>query len=258
MRTSFRHPPCRNLGAGLATRIHLCGDLSAEIEGRRIETRLRGRQGRLLFGYLVLNRVRRVRRDELLGAVWEDRAPSSPEAALSALLSKLRQLVAVEGRTDVRLVLPKDAWVDVEAVAEALHRAEGAVARSDWTSAWGPARVVQHIAARELMQGEASSWLDEKRLRLQAAYERSLELVAETCLEIGGSELDTAERAAHALVKVAPFRDSGYRWLMLVHERRGNRAEALRVYDDLRRLLRDELGTSPAPATQELHRSLLG
>jgi DNA-binding SARP family transcriptional activator len=44
---------------------------------------------------------------------------------------------------------------------------------------------------------------------------------------------------------------------MLVHERRGNRAEALRVYDDLRRLLRQDLGTSPAPVTQELHRSLL-
>ena len=143
-------------------------------------------------------------------------------------------------------------------MAEALHRAEAAVARAEWRSAWGPARVVQHIAARELMRGEECAWLDEQRRRLRNAYERSLELVAEACLEIGGGELDTAERAAHTLVEVAPYRESGYRWLMLVHERRGNRAEALRVYDDLRRLLRDELGTSPAPVTQDLHRSLLG
>jgi DNA-binding SARP family transcriptional activator len=33
----------------------------------------------------------------------------------------------------------------------------------------------------------------------------------------------------------------------------GNDAEALRLYDDLRRLLRDELGIVPSPATQELH-----
>src|SRR6185295_1557085 len=123
---SLRCPACRNLGASLATRIHLCGDLTAEVDGRRVETRLRGRQGRLLFGYLVLNRRRRVRRDELLGAVWEDDAPSSPDAALSALLSKLRQLVPLEGRADLRLILPDDAWVDVETVADALHRAEGA------------------------------------------------------------------------------------------------------------------------------------
>jgi DNA-binding SARP family transcriptional activator len=241
----------------LATRIHLCGDLTAEVDGRRVETRLRGRQGRLLFAYLVLNRRRRVRRDELLGVVWDDRAPSSPDAALSALLSKLRQLVPLEGRADLRLVLPDDTWVDVESVSDALHRAEAAVARADWTAAWGPARVVQHIAVRKLMQGEEGAWLDDPRRRLRGAYERSLELVAEACLEIGGGELDTAERAAYALVETAPYRESGYRWLMLVHERRGNRAEALRVYDDLRQLLRQELGTSPAPVTQALHRSLL-
>src|SRR5262245_18319846 len=108
------------------------------------------------------------------------------------------------------------------------------------------------------MPGEESAWLDEQRHRLRASYERSLELVVESCLEIGGGELDTAERAAHTLVEVAPYRESAYRWLMLVHERRGNRAEALRVYDDLRRLLREELGTNPAPATQALHRELLG
>jgi DNA-binding SARP family transcriptional activator len=39
---------------------------------------------------------------------------------------------------------------------------------------------------------------------------------------------------------------------------RGNRAEALHVYDQLRTLLRDELGAAPSPATQELHRALLG
>ncbi len=39
---------------------------------------------------------------------------------------------------------------------------------------------------------------------------------------------------------------------------RGNAAEALLVYDDLRRRLRDELGTAPSPQTQELHRRLLG
>jgi len=253
-----RTPRCRNLGASLAARIHLCGDLTVELDGQRVETQLRGRQGRLLFAYLVLNRKRRARRDELVGAVWEDSRPPSPEAALSALLSKLRQLVPLEGRAEVRLVLPDDAWVDVEAVADALHRAGAAVAREDWAAAWGPARVVQHIAARELMPGEESAWVDEHRRRLRSAYERSLELVAESCLEIGGGELDTAERAAHALVEVAPYRESGYRWLMLAYERRGNRAEALRVYDELRRLLRDELGMSPAPATQELHRSLLG
>ncbi len=39
--------------------------------------------------------------------------------------------------------------------------------------------------------------------------------------------------------------------------RRDNVAEALRVYESLRCLLRDELGIVPAAATQELHKDLL-
>ena len=39
---------------------------------------------------------------------------------------------------------------------------------------------------------------------------------------------------------------------------RDNRAEALQVYDELRTMLREELGTAPSPATKELHRMLLG
>jgi DNA-binding SARP family transcriptional activator len=38
----------------------------------------------------------------------------------------------------------------------------------------------------------------------------------------------------------------------------GNAAEALNVYETLRTLLREELGATPSPATQGLHRALLG
>jgi DNA-binding SARP family transcriptional activator len=56
---------------------------------------------------------------------------------------------------------------------------------------------------------------------------------------------------------LAPYRESGYRLLMHVHAERGNRAEGLLVYDDLRRRLRDDLGVAPSGETQELHRALL-
>jgi hypothetical protein len=90
------------------TRIQLCGRLVAEIEGRRVEEDLPGRQGRLLFAYLILHRLRDVTRDELVAALW----PEGTDAGLAPLLSKLRRLVPVAGRGEVRIVLPPDAWVD--------------------------------------------------------------------------------------------------------------------------------------------------
>src|SRR5204862_5681943 len=152
---------CRNLAKTLATRIQLCGKLTVEVDGTRIETSLPGRQGRLLFAYLCAHRTQPVPRDELVEALWPQEPPAAVEASLSALLSKLRRVLGaerVEGRSSVQLRLAADAWVDLEAASEGLHRAESAAARGTWADAWGPGRVAQHIAAREFLPGEDSAW----------------------------------------------------------------------------------------------------
>jgi DNA-binding SARP family transcriptional activator len=175
-------------------------------------------------------------------------------------LSKLRRALGherLEGRSELRLVLADDTWIDAEAAVAALHRAEAAHARSDWPAAWVAARVAQHITVRPFVAGESAPWVEERRSQLEGTYLRSLELVAHASLRIGGGELDTAERSTRSLVRLAPFRESGYRYLMEVLAARDNRAEALQVYEQLRTLLRDELGATPSPATQEFHRTLL-
>jgi DNA-binding SARP family transcriptional activator len=156
------------------------------------------------------------------------------------------------------LALADDAWIDAKAAESALHRAEAAQARSDWLPTWVAARVAQHIAVRPFVAGEDAPWIEERRRQLEGTYLRALELVANASLRIGGGELDTAERSTRSLIRQAPFRESGYRYLMEVLAARDSRAEALQVYEQLRTLLRDELGTVPSPATQERHRALLG
>ena len=237
------------------TRIQLCGRLVARVDGRRVEETLPGRQGRLAFAYLAANRRRTVTRAELTDALWEEEGGSD---RLSPLVSKLRQVVPLEGRGDIRLALADDAWVDLEAAAEGLHRAESAIARGDFAGAWGPARVAQHVCSRVFLAGEEAPWIDAQRRRLEEILVRALELVGRACVAIDGGELDTAERAARQLIERAPYRESGHRLLMETLAARGNTAEALLVYDVLRRRLRDELGAAPSSSTQALHRRLLG
>jgi len=154
-------------------------------------------------------------------------------------------------------VLPEDAWVDLEAAQEALHRAEGAVARESWAVAWGPARLAQHVCEREFLPGEDAPWVQERRRAVGALLVRALELAGLASIRIGGGEVATAERAARRLVELAPLRESGTRLLMEVLAGQGNRAEALLVYDALRVRLRDELGVGPSEATLDAHRALL-
>ena len=123
-----------------AFRIQICGPLMIEHDDQRLETRLPGRQGRLLFTYLVVHRHRQVPRDELAEALWREPDPGAIDTRLNPLLSKLRRVFgadAVEGRAALRLCLPQ-AWVDLEAATEAIHRAESAVAHSDSRSSGNP------------------------------------------------------------------------------------------------------------------------
>jgi DNA-binding SARP family transcriptional activator len=243
-----------------ATRVQLCGHLVARVAGRRIEKQLPGRQGRLLFAYLVVNRDRVVSRDELTEALWPRGLPAAPGLALSALLSKLRRLLsdgALEGRTTLWLDLGPDARVDVEAARDGIHRAETLVAAGDFYEAIGPTLVAHNISRRPLLPGEEGDWIEQLRRELDEIEVRALECTARRSIGLGGPEVALAERTARRLIELAPYRESGYAALMQAFEREGNVAEALRVYDRLRGLLRDELGVIPSPVVQELHERLL-
>ena len=240
-------------------RIQICGALAVECDGQRLDGRLPGRQGRLLLAYLVVNRHRQVPRDELAEALWREPDPAAVDARLNPLLSKLRRAFGagtVEGRSTLRLCLPS-AWVDLEAAVEAVHRAESAVAQQDWTRAWGPALTALFVAERGFLPGEDAPWIDEIRHQLTVLRLRALECYAVAALGIGGTELAAAVRAGRELIRLAPLRESGYRYLMQALAAQDNLAEALVAYGQLSDCLRDQLGVSPSPATRDLYGQLL-
>jgi DNA-binding SARP family transcriptional activator len=241
-------------------RIQICGRLVVERDGERLDSRLPGRQGRLLFSYLVVNRHRFIPRDEVAEALWREPDPAAIDARLNPLLSKLRRVFgadAVDGRSTLRLCLP-EAWVDLEASVEAIHRAESSVAQQDWTRAWGPALTALFVAERDFLPGEDAPWIDQIRHQLTELRLRALECYAAAALGIGGTELAAAVRASRQLTQLAPLRESGYRYLMRALAAQDNLAEAIGVYGQLSECLRDQLGVSPSPATRELYERFLG
>lgn len=241
-------------------RIQVCGHIALLVDGERREGELPGRQGRELLALLVLRRDRAMSRPHVLDLLWPSGAPPAADAALSALLSKLRRILGPDvlcGRSEPHLVLPPGSFVDFDAASEAVHRAESAVAGAHWAEAWGPARVALHTANRGLLPGHEAGWIEEERQTLEHIRMRALECVAASGLGMGGGELASAERAGRALIASWPFHESGYRFLIEALESRQNVAEALLVYEQLRCLLRDELGITPSAELQQHHQRLL-
>jgi SARP family transcriptional regulator, regulator of embCAB operon len=243
-----------------STRIQLCGPTVIECDGERLDGALPGRQGRLLFAYLVLHRHRLASRDELVEALWPRQTPSATQAGLNALISKLRKVLGpgiVDGRSNLRLRLGVDVRIDVEAAAQAVHRAESQVALGEWKRAWGPSLVALFVAEREFLPGEDAPWIDEQRHHLADVRLRALEAYAAAAFGTGGTELPAAVRAGRQLVRLVPLRESGYQVLMQALACQGNVAEALCVYTSLREVLRDELGVFPSAQSQAVYDHLL-
>jgi DNA-binding SARP family transcriptional activator len=244
-----------------SARVQLCGTFVVEFSGRRIDNMLPGRQGRLLFAYLALSRLRPVPRSTLVDVLWGDDPPGNTGGALNALISKTRAVVGgqvLRGRNELILALPEPAYVDVEVALSMLHAAESAVAVGDWRRAWLPARSALLVAQRTFLPEAEAPWAEMWRHRLGDVRIRALESYAKTCLQLGGTELPAAERAARELVDAAPFRESGHLLLMGALAASGNVAEALAAYERLRILLRDELGADPSETVQDTYLRLLG
>src|SRR5689334_9505971 len=90
---------CRDLGRSLATpRLYLTGAVTIE-HGEQLvrERQFPGRQGRIAFVFLAVNRNRPVHREELLGAIWPGDAPAQTDSGLDAILSKLRATMKAAG-----------------------------------------------------------------------------------------------------------------------------------------------------------------
>jgi branched-chain amino acid transport system substrate-binding protein len=154
-----------------------------------------------------------------------------------------------------KLSLPAGAWIDVDAAAEALERAEAELAVGDLREATLQASTSAALARRVFLPGEDGPWVEEKRRELRDLLVRSLECLRDASLASG----DPTEAVRHAeeVTQLEPFRESGYRRLMECHVAAGNPAEALRVYEQCRRFLADELGAYPSAETEAAYLEIL-
>ena len=247
-------------------RIHLSGLITIESQDVVLGPReFPGQQGRAAFAFLVGHRGAPVPRAHLADALWPKDRPQAWESALSALGSKLRALLAragLDGGEALRtadgcyeLHLPRGTWVDHEVALDSIHEAEAAMAAGEPGRAYGPSAVAHHIARRPFLPAQEGPWFEGRRDHMAAILIRALECRA--AVYLWNDEPALAVEAAREVVRLRPFRESGYRFLMRAHVAAGNAAEALRVYERCRALISEELGVPPSPETRALHSEML-
>jgi SARP family transcriptional regulator, regulator of embCAB operon len=246
-------------------RIYLSGSISIEAGGVLFgPDAFPAQQGRVAFALLVGERGP-VSRHALADALWPAGPPGAWETALSSIISKLRAVLTragLDGATTLttrdgcyELRLPRGTWIDHEAAADSIHEAEAALRAGDPARAYGPSAVAHHIARRPFLPGETGHWVEQRRQKLASILVRALECRSEVYLWNGEHQL--AVEAARDAVAVEQFRETAYQLLMRAHAAAGNTAEALRVYEQCRALIAEELGVSPSPQTKAVHAEVI-
>ena len=240
----------------MTIRFRLLGEVEVTLDERPADVG-HARQRSVLAALLVeVNRP--VTADQLIDRVWADRPPYRARNALSAYVSRLRQLLA--GAPEVRIGRgPAGYVVTADPLAVDLHEFRHLVAQARAAGRAADATVLFERALR-LWRGEPfaamdTPWFDAVRTSLQA--ERFA-----VVLDRNDAALD-AGRHADVLVELTdavrahPLDERLAGQLMLAQYRCGRQADALDTYRAVRERLLDELGTDPGAALRRVHQQIL-
>ena len=247
------------------TRIYLCGRVAVERADRLLpDASLAGRQGRLLLAFLGTRRTQPVSKAQLADAIWSLRTPPSADAAINALVSKLRAALRKLGvpkpygvASDAgayQFVVP-DVWIDTEEARTQVDRAEGALRTDLLSEAWASANVAAAIAQQPFLPDESLAWVEQQRTHLQRVWCRALLALSVVSTRRGEHELGIQH--ARSALTAEPFDELACQALMRAHAAAGNRAQAMRVYANCRKLFRDELGAEPSSQTADVFLTIL-
>ena len=175
-------------------------------------------------------------RDRLAGLLWPEVPQSRANANLRQRLFRLRH-DTLHTVCDVgeQVSLQPDVAVDLTASADDAINAPTDELMSGCDFAH------DGEALDEWVQQARQRWLARRIDALSGCAARQ-----ETAGELAAA-LATVER----LLALDPLQEHGWRRLMRLHERRGDRAAAVAAFERCERVLKDELGLAPSAETQE-------
>lgn len=224
----------------------------------------------LLLKALIALGGSEVPEEKITDLLWPDSEGDAAHSAFSTTLQRLRALIGNEealllnGR---RLTLDhRYCWVDAWSFERMHERAEslwrGVPDQSDANRSNAAAEAYrQGVKAQELYQGSflpgdsGEAWTAAYRERLRSKFLR-LVLRQGLYLEESSQWQKAAETFQQGL-EIDELAEEFYQRLMVCHQKQGQKAEAIRVYDACRAVLSTTLGIAPSQQTEALYASLL-
>lgn len=234
------------------------GPLEVRRNGRPVT--LPGGKPRTLLARLLVDAGRVVSVDALAEAIWPERPPTSPTAAIQVHVSNLRRALGatvIETRAPGYALALEGIHLDHEHLATAVAASRRARTDGRAEEALGLARrAVSLVRGEPYAEFVFDEWAQSEVLRVRGLVLAAHEEVHAALLDLGRHH--DAIPALEALVAAHPFHERLRAQLMLALYRDGRQAESLRCYADGRARLVEELGVEPGPELRQMEARVLG
>jgi predicted ATPase/DNA-binding SARP family transcriptional activator len=225
-------------------------------QGSREIRRFRTQKTASLLACLALYRSRSHPREALIERFWPDSELQAARTNLSVALNALRRQLEPPGVPTGAVLITDHAQVrlnltafttDVEDFESALRTAESETEAATRLASWTTA---VDLYRGDLLPNSYEDWVLTERDRLRDAYLAALRHTVMECTAL--RQRERAIEYAHRLVQADPLREESHRLRMRLLMAAGRPHDALHHYQELERLLRNELQAVPSATTREL------
>ena len=248
-------------------RIEVCllGPVALSINGTPRD--LGSPKQRCVFAVLALSAGQVVSVDRLVQEVWGEEAGDSAVSTLQVYISRIRRSFGEQsavGSGPRLLRRPPGYLLDVPSDAIDGHRFARLVAAARGRTAEEPIAALRQLdEALQLVAGtplaDVADQLGDAAGAEIGRIDAMVLLAREERLRalLGVGDAPAVVGEARALIEEHPLREGLHASLILALYRAGRQTESLAAYEQLRRVLADELGIDPSPELRRLHTQLL-
>lgn len=235
--------------------IGLLGKFDVRCAGEPVRG-LEARKAQELLAFLLLGRQRTYAREFLAEMLWGQRAPAQSKKYLRQTLWQIQSALAAHGENGQDTVpLAVDGewvcfnqgcalWLDIAAFEAAYDLAQGIPGNELDEARAASLRQAVQLYRGDLLQGCYEDWCIFERERVQNMYLAMLDKLIDCCQEHGQYEVGLGYGAT--ILRYDRARERTHRRMMRLYYLSGDRTSALRQYEQLVRVLREELDVKPS------------
>jgi predicted ATPase/DNA-binding SARP family transcriptional activator len=240
-------------------RIQLLGGLHAR-RGDRVLSGLQRQQPAILLAYLAYHSPSPRSRDTLTELLWPEADLETGRHNLRSVLYALRRLLEPHDTSPGTVLVADSTTVRLNPAAVTIDVLEFRAALADAARAQSPERRAASLAAAvalyrgELLPDFFDPWVLTERQPLAEAYLAALHRLAIEREQAGDLEgaLDVAQQA----ISADPLREEAHYDVMRLYAAAGQPQAVLRQYQELERVLREELEETPSAEARALAEEL--